>query len=112
MYQLLRFEDPKQMLEHITQDGEDLYNTKTGEYVFAYNEDNAICVYTIDPEHATQLARKTTQTKSQWSEFLGMNGSAIYDTPKNIQWCINSYASDFWIHTKDYLAYMAERKED
>lgn len=103
----LTFQTPEQMLDHLIA-GNDLYNVKTGEYAFHYNENDAICVYHLDDDHAKELALAAAASDIKWSEMLGTHGSAIYDAPENQHWCIDSYASDFWIDVEDLLTYRKE----
>lgn len=100
------FQNPKQMLMHLTTEGKDLYNLRTGEYVFGYNDQDVICVYHLEETQAKTLAEETKNTELKWSELLGAHGSEIYDAPENEHWCINSYASEFWIHTEDLLDFL------
>lgn len=98
---LLHFNTPQDMLQHIVNNN-DLYNIKTGEYVFLYNDQNAIAVYQLTKEQADNLYNNThTSNEPYWSSHLGPGG-AIYDEPDNLHWCTNSYASEFWINTTDY----------
>ena len=107
--QYLKFESPRDMLQHILADN-DLYNTNTGEYVFTYNNKNAIAVYMLSEKTAYELNQKIKQPNSEsyWAGYLGLGGR-IYDEPHNIHWCNDSYASNYWIHTKDFDEYYAQK---
>lgn len=108
--QYLKFKSPQDMLEHILTNN-DLYNTHTGEYVFAYNDKNAIAVYMLSEKTAHELDIQTKQPNNDhyWANYLGTGGK-IYDEPYNIHWCINGYASDYWIHTKDFNKYYSQKE--
>lgn len=107
----LTFKTAEEMLQHIVNNN-DVYNTKTCEYAFLYNDKNAICVYRLSPEQAKELAIESENTHEYWSGLLGAGGT-IYDSPDNMHWCEDSYASEYWIHTNNFLEFLNihEQKE-
>ena len=84
----------------------DLYNTKTGEYIFEYNESGSIASYFLDESEAVELQKKSIETGEYWGAFLGFGGY-IYDDPSyeyysennqsNYQYCEKIFNSKDWI---------------
>lgn len=70
------FNSGQKMYDFI-ESGGDLYSPSIETYVFVYNEEGSICVYTgIDSEYAKEL----DSGDEYWGAYLGWRGSAIYDT--------------------------------
>lgn len=90
----MKFNSAKDMLEFI-QDGNDLWSESEGLYVFAYNEDGAVCTYSINITQAKELSLKAELYDDYWSAFLGWGGS-IYDEPTNLELCESLYTVDDW----------------
>lgn len=95
----LKFPDKAHFFEYLMQN--DLYNTKTNEYAFVYNNDNAICVYNLPPHIAVNIHNDAVHNHTAWSSVLSAGGQ-IHDFPDNKHWCEDSYASDYWIKTDDF----------
>lgn len=99
----MKFKNGKEMLEEI-QSGTDLYNPRTEQYAFLYNESGSIAVYTISNEHAAKLEKLAKEQGEYWGAFLGSGGS-IYDDPSyedyeeenysNLDWCNDNYEGDW-----------------
>ena len=92
----MKFSSREEMAEYI-QEGNDLYNPVTREYLFVYNNKGAICSYRITNENAKKLSQ-TVAKDDYWSSELGPGGY-IYDNP--IEACEN-YQDSNWVNTKDY----------
>ena len=75
----VEFKSGAAMLDFLS--GADLYNIVTGEYVFRYNEEGSIAVYSFGMDKAISLAHQS-QGKDYWSAFLGLGGY-IYDDPSH-----------------------------
>lgn len=102
----LQFKSGKEMLEYIL-NGHDLYNPITEEYVFTYNDDNAICIYSISEEKAKQLdAELKRKELSYWSEIL-TTGGCILDDIKSapLNWCDKCFTDEHWINAEEYDLY-------
>ena len=97
----LTFKTAKDMLQHIIT-GHDLYNTETKEYIFVYNDKNAIARYLLSKEQVIELSKECIPTNSYWSEHLSVGGS-IYDAPENLRWCEDNYTSKYWVNTLDII---------
>lgn len=95
----LKFPDEVSFFNYLMQN--DLYNTKTNEYAFAYNDANSICVYNLPPHIAVNIHHDAIYNHTTWSSVLSAGGQ-IHDFPDNKHWCEDSYASEYWIKTKDF----------
>lgn len=94
------FKNGNEMFDYII-DGNDIWNRETGQYIFAYNNRDAIAVYDgISPERAEMLRRACAETGEEyWGSQLGPGGS-IYDPEdecgewhiSNIQFCNENFA--------------------
>lgn len=85
----LKFNNKQAFIEYI-QSGKDLYSPSLELYLFAYNEDGAICAYTVTEEKAQELNKQ----EEYWGAYLGAGGN-IYDNVKgNFE---NEYKVDDWI---------------
>ncbi len=80
----------------------DYYNPITEQYVFLYNDNNSIAVYSnIDEAEAQKLSALANETDEYWGAFLGVGGY-IYDAPLNFVWCNSNFRNDGWITTTNY----------
>ncbi len=98
------FNDSNEMHDHIIS-GKDIYNPELGMYVFAYNDDGAICYYHgITPEKASAIAQEADRVKDFWSAILGGHGYIIDPTdgkdndPVRI-FCSRYYKEPNWVNT-------------
>lgn len=103
------FESPEHMLSTI-QDGIDLYNVISEEYVFVYNDSGSIAVYSIDLASALDLETKSKESGEYWGAFLGIGG-AIWDDQEhdsyiegngNMDFCKSAYKQNGWINVTPY----------
>ena len=96
----MNFTSSEEMLKAI-QNGVDLYNPVTEEYVFAFADENAsICVYHLSNDEADRLVSESND--GYWSVLLGAGGK-IYGAPENTAWCEERFAMDGWTDTTDML---------
>ena len=91
----MKFNNEKEMYDFIV-GGSDLYNAKTGQYVFVYNDNGAFCEYILEEECAKKVAAKAVRNDEYWGAFLGIGGN-IYDDP--MTWCKENYHKDGWEET-------------
>ena len=80
----------------------DLYNVNSGQYLFHYNNDEAICCYWLGWDKAKELAEWSRESDGEyWGAFLGPGGW-IYDDPWE---CIESGTCEEagWIYCDDFL---------
>lgn len=100
MVKQMKFKNAKEMLDLI-QSGTDLYNVKTGDYVFLYSEKCAIAAYNFDIEYAENLSERTIIAgEESWSGLLGFGGS-IYEEGSELKWCEEHYNETGWEPTTD-----------
>ncbi|MCR5651016.1 MAG: hypothetical protein K6F86_07540 [Lachnospiraceae bacterium] len=89
----------------------DLYNVKTGDYVFLYNEAGSIAVYNLSNQTAENIARSAEG--EYWGAYLGPGGT-IYDDPSyesyspewstsNLAWCDEHFAEEGWMTYSQFL---------
>ena len=106
----MRFNSPEQMLDAILNGEKDLYNVKTGDYVFHYSESGSIAVYNLTSEEAEELDKKAIENGEYWGAFLG-GGGEIWDDPEraaeneqdcNLDYCKKVYALDGWVDVSVY----------
>lgn len=71
----MKFNSSKKMREYI-QSGRDIYSPSLEIYMFLYNEEGAICQYSIRQDEAKELNEKD----EYWGAYLG-TGGIIYDDP-------------------------------
>lgn len=105
---VLFFEDGEAMLCEIYNN--DLYNLKTGEYVFQYNDKRAIAVYQLSEEAVIELDTTSSLNGEYWGAMLGPGGR-IYDDPltcfennhgyNNLDWCKDHYTNSGWVRVSD-----------
>lgn len=86
----------------------DLYNPKTGDYVFLYNETGSIAVYNLSNETAEEIARSAGE--ECWSAFLGPGGT-IYGDTSNYEWCKKHYMEEDWMECGQFLEQCMEKEE-
>lgn len=78
----LHFNSPEE-LEDMILSGNDLYNPVLEQYVFAYNINGAIAVYSnIEIDYAKELQEKAEVDDEYWGAYLGAGG-VIYDCPSD-----------------------------
>lgn len=116
-----KFANAKEMLEYI-QDNHDLYSPSIGIHVFLYNDVGSLCIYYLDEEEATSLAKECKSLGlAYWSELLGWGGS-IYDDPSydgfdpdncppNLNLCEKLVDTTVWIECDKYLDAIQGQKE-
>lgn len=75
----MTFINGEQMLNTITVNCIDIYNTELRLYVFCYNENGSIAVYDITSRRALELSEEAADVDECWSAFLGPGGK-IYDS--------------------------------
>lgn len=117
----MKFNNAQEMLNAIVNDGMDLYNPNTNEYVFLYNDCGSIAVYDwIDKEKANEIYElsidENGHQEEYWGAFLGIGGYIFdserykrenpkkYDDMLNdaLAWCEEHWKLDGWIDTKNY----------
>lgn len=78
----LHFNSPEE-LEDMILSGNDLYNPVLEQYVFVYNDKDAIAVYSnIEIDYAKELQEKAEVDDEYWGAYLGAGG-VIYDCPSD-----------------------------
>ena len=97
MVKQMKFKNAKEMLDLI-QSGTDLYNVKTGDYVFLYSNECAIAAYNFDIEYAKELSSHSAG--EYWGALLGFGGS-IYEDGSELKWCEEHYNETGWEITSD-----------
>lgn len=68
----LKFNSEQAFIEYI-QSGKDLYSPSLELYLFAYNEDGAICAYTVTEEKAQELNKQ----EEYWGAYLEACGHYV-----------------------------------
>lgn len=127
----MKFNNWQEMYDYLTA-GNDLYNTKTGDYVFEYNDANALCVYSLDEDEAKKLSKKALENNEYWGAFLGTGGSileasdynddkyryskdrdmkALYLKP-SFDYCKEMFINNSWINTKEYQELVSVQEEE
>ena len=107
----LNFKNGQEMYDYILADN-DIYCPSARAYVFHYNEDGAICEYSIDLSEAVKLENDSRESGEYWGAFLGWGGGII-DPDANyspIDYCNGTY-SEGWINCSDVIAYASEGGE-
>lgn len=99
---MILFKKPEDMLNKIVNDGTDIYNIYTGHYVFSYNEEGSICVYSLSNEDMDSLK----DSEDALSAYLGPGGN-VFDAPNsecykegqmsNLDYCKENYNIGKWI---------------
>lgn len=89
----ISFSSVENMVKTLQQDT-DLYNIETEEYVFHYNIDGAIAVYSISSGEAMELKAKADISGEYWGAYLGVGGT-IYDDPA--EYCKDNYSLAGWV---------------
>jgi len=74
----MRFKNAKEMYEYIIQKG-DLYNKRTGHYIFEYNDAHALCVYALSQAEMLECAKKALALKETFISAVLGTGGIIYD---------------------------------
>ena len=86
----MKFTSEEELLDCV-RTGVDLYSPSLELYMFLYNDDGAICTYSIAHDHALELSQKD----EYWGAYLGPGGS-IYDDPEGE--FENEWDADDWIN--------------
>lgn len=94
----MKFYSEQELFDYLNENG-DLYSPSLCTYLFLYNENGAICEYSIDSQEANELNHLSKANHESWSAFLGPGGS-IYDDPEG--YFENDIEVDDWINTNDY----------
>ena len=112
----MTFSKPEEMRKMVADDAVDLYNPKTGRYVFVYNDLGSIAEYFLSKREAIAIADKSLKTRGEyWSSFLGPGGR-IYDSDEwfTVQgkkpygvytaehYFTDHYSDEGWIKCKDF----------
>jgi len=86
-----KFSNGRELLEEILC-GTDLYKSKTGQYVFLYNDNGSIATY----ELSEKKVQKLREEEEPWSWHLGVGGY-IYDKEDdaNLHWCEDNYKGEW-----------------
>ena len=92
MVKQMKFKNAKEMFDLI-QSGTDLYNVKTGDYVFLYSDKGAISAYNFDIEYAKELS--SLSAGEYWGALLGVGGY-IYENGEELEWCEEHYNETGW----------------
>lgn len=96
----MTFNSAEEMYEAL-QNGRDLYNPVTEEYVFCYAEEkDSLCVYSLSNADADRMVKESGD--GYWSTLLG-SGGKIYDAPEHLDWCEEKYSLEGWTDTTDML---------
>lgn len=97
MAYIFRFKDGEEMLS-VIQQNIDLYNPSTGQYVFNYNNEGSIAVYSLLDNAAEKLKRLSKETGEYWGANLGPGGRIYddeeqeeYESYSNLDWCNDNY---------------------
>ena len=99
------FKSGAEMLNFLASD-HDLYNLETEQYIFSYNEDNAIAVYYLSNLEAKRIAEEAGETE-YWGSILRAGGN-VYNDPSddnfnpdwlisNLDYCNSCYDRGIWV---------------
>ena len=66
----LKFANWEEMYDYLVS-GQDLYNFKTGDYIFVYNDADALCKYNLSSKEVLDLVERSHQTGEYWGAYLG-----------------------------------------
>ena len=103
----MKFNSAEGMYHYLCNNG-DLYNPVNETYMFQYNEDGAICCYSISEDHAAELAVKSIEDGEYWGAYLG-TGGYIYEAEKALEIC-SDFADENWINCREYAADVLKEK--
>lgn len=124
----MKFKSGLEMYEYLCKKG-DLYSKNSNTYAFCYNDAGAICIYSIEPEEAVDLIKKSRESKEYWGAFLGIGGfildDARYDDAEHrysddwekcklylnptLCYCEEHYTVEDWMDTNDVeVSYLME----
>lgn len=122
----MKFRNWKQMYDYIIA-GNDLYNVKTGDFVYVYNDADALCLHFLDEHQVKDVIREASYDKDCLGAFL--TGGEVLDDSKydefryseeeamralylapSYDYCKEAYDMDGWINIKEY-AEMVQEKE-
>lgn len=89
------FNNAEEFIDTLVNNECDLYNPKTGDYVFHYNDKDAIAVYSLTKQEAEALAKED----DYWGAYLGFGGR-IYDNPT--EYAEEHYSDEGWLTCDDF----------
>lgn len=101
--------------------GTDLYNPKTGCYVFKYNDAGALCYYTLSSDEAFSIIEQSKKDCECWGAYLGIGGFILDDMryqnhfkkylKPSFDFCKDNY-TDEWVKVSDegLSDYLIEKK--
>ncbi len=81
----------------------DLYCERTSEYVFKYNEEGSICIYTISLDEAYKLEKMAREDGEYWGAYLGVGG-CVYDD-EEAEWKMEEMLPGEWEFTSDLFIF-------
>ena len=116
----MRFKNWRKMYDYIVE-GNDLYDPKSGIYVFVYNDANALCFYYLSLNEVLDLLTIRGNSNEYWGAYLGIGGSILDDYKyiddefrysddqamrdlylrPSYDFCKENYLYDGWINTND-----------
>ena len=67
------FEDIDEVQDYLG--NADLWNEKTGAYLFRYGDDGSVCKYVLDKDYAKKISKEAGE--ESWSAYLGAGGEVI-----------------------------------
>lgn len=80
--------------------GTDLYNPKTGCYVFVYNDVGALCYYKLRIDEVLDLIEQSKKDGEYWGAYLGTGGYTLKPSYPSFDFCKDNY-TDEWVKTSD-----------
>lgn len=127
----LKFANWEEMYDYLVS-GQDLYNFKTGDYIFVYNDADALCRYNLSSKETLDLVEKSNETGEYWGAYLGIGGHILdepdYDDDEHrysddqtmrdlylkpsYDYCKFNFSLDGWINTKEYTNIMFRNEKE
>lgn len=109
MIKKIKFKNWADMYRLITS-GTDLYNPKTGCYVFVYNDVGALCYYKLRIDEVLDLICQSKKDGEYWGAYLGTGGYVLDDMnykngfkkylQPSFDFCKDNYTGE-WVKTSD-----------
>lgn len=99
----VKFSSPEEMLEFI-QDGNDLYNQDTGEYVFVSSDDGNLGRSQLDKDTMERVKNLSEENHTYWSDYIS-GGEVLEVNPERadlesaLDYCKRKYSSEHWMLT-------------